>query len=146
MACSQLDKQSNTSSTTESTKPPTNKEPIYKEKLPGDVATELANTEWTLVSLYGSGLLDGTIITLNIEDDGIGGYTGCNYYGGKVLMKDGVLKEHGVNSAAVGCPEEINQQESVYLRALGDAASYRVQDGRLEIQDAAGETTLVFVA
>lgn len=144
MACGRPDEQSDASSTTENTESPAKKEPTYLEKLPSDVVTELANTEWKLVSLYGSGLLDGTSITLNIEDDGVGGSTGCNYYGGKVLMEDGVLKERGINSTKVGCPGEINQQESAYLHALGDAASYRVRDGWLEIQDAAGETTLIF--
>lgn len=128
----------------EDTEPSTKKEPTYIEKLPGDVATELADTEWTLVSLYGSSLLDGTNITLNIENDSVGGSTGCNYYGGKVLMNEGVMDaRYGINSTSKGCPG-INQQESAYLRALGGAASYRVQDSRLEIQDTAGETTLVY--
>jgi heat shock protein HslJ len=144
VACGQPDKRSDASSEAENTESSAKKEPTYIEKLPGDVATELANTEWTLVSLYGSGLLDGTSITLNVEDDGIGGSTGCNYYGGKVLMEDGVLKERGINSTKVGCPGEINQQESAYLHALGDAASYRVRDGQLEIQDVVDETTLIF--
>ena len=145
VACSQPDERSDASPTTENTEPSAKREPTYIEKLPGDVAPELADTEWTLVSLYGSGPLDNTNITLNVEDDGIGGSTGCNYYGGKVLMYEGILETRGgLSSTKVGCPGEINQQESAYLRALDDAAFYRVRDGRMEIQDAAGETTMVF--
>ena len=36
------------------------------------------------------------------------------------------------------------EQEAAYIEALRSAASYRVADDRLKIDDAAGETILVF--
>ena len=60
-------------------------------------------------------------------------------------MRQGTLETLGnLNSIKVGCTGGIDRQESIYLRALGDGASYRVQYGRLEVQDAVGETTLVY--
>ncbi len=145
VACGQPDEQAGGPSTAENTEPAARKEPTYIEDLTSDIAADLVGTEWTLVLLYGSVPLDDTNITLNVNDDGIGGSTSCNYYGGKVLMDEGLFEARdGLNSTTVGCPGGINQQESAYVRALTDAASYRVQNGELEIQDAAGETTLVF--
>lgn len=144
-ACSRPGEQTDGSGTTESTGSPDEKETTHVEDPPSDIAEDLVRTEWVLVSLYGDAPLDSTKITLNVDEDGIGGSTGCNYYGGKVAMNEGVLKARdSTTSTLVGCKGGVGQQEEVYLRSLGDAASYRVQDGRLEIQDAAGETTLVF--
>lgn len=41
-------------------------------------------------------------------------------------------------------PEGIMEQEGAYVETLGQAASYRLVGDRLEIQNAAGETILVF--
>ena len=49
-------------------------------------------------------------------------------------------------SHRVGCLVGIMQQEGTYRCALADAASYQTKDNRLEVQDAAGKTTQVFVA
>lgn len=41
-------------------------------------------------------------------------------------------------------PGGIMEQEAAYIEALRSAASYRVADDRLKIDNAAGETILVF--
>ena len=41
-------------------------------------------------------------------------------------------------------PEGVMGQEKSYIEAFANAAIYRVKENRLEIDDAAGETTLVF--
>lgn len=87
-SCGQSDEQSGASSTTAETEPPVNKEPTYIEELPSDIAADLVGTEWTLVSLYGSPPLESSNVALYIEDDGIGGSTGCNYYGSKDVTMD----------------------------------------------------------
>ena len=42
-------------------------------------------------------------------------------------------------------PESVMQQERTYVEALRNAAAYRIIEDRLEIDNAAGETILVFV-
>ena len=143
--CGRSSEQADEPDTTESTGPSDGKEPTYSEDLPADVAADLVGTEWTLVSSYGRPP-DGTNITLNVDERDVGGFAGCNSYGIRgVTMNEGALKVRGgVRNTAVGCPGGVGQQEETYFAALADVASYRVQDGRLEIQNALGETTLVF--
>jgi heat shock protein HslJ len=96
-----------------------------------------------LVSLYGHPLPDHTNITLSIDKDGIGGSAGCNAYRGKATMEEGAFKARKILSTAKGCKGDVGQREEAYLRALNGSSSYQVQDSRLEMQDAPGETTLV---
>ena len=111
--CGQPDDRSSVSATAENTEP-SKKEPTYIEKMPGNLAAELDGTEWILVYLYGRSPLDGTNITMNLDDDSIGGSPDCNYYGGKALMNEGALETRGgLNSTKVGCPGDINQQKSL---------------------------------
>lgn len=113
------------------------KEPAYD---PG----ELADTEWTLVSLNGHGLVKDSIITLDF-DDGVGGNAGCNEYGTFELETDGgVFKLGNMMSTQTGCWRDVGRQETTYIRTLEKAATYQKQGDRLEIRNAAGEITLVY--
>jgi heat shock protein HslJ len=113
------------------------KEPAYD---PG----ELAGTEWTLMSLNGHGLVKDSTITLDF-DDGVGGSAGCNEYGTFKLQTDGgVFKLGGMMSTTVGCGGDVGRQEKSYMRTLGEVTTYRRQGDRLELRNAAGETTLVY--
>ncbi len=122
-----------------------NKRPIHNEPST-DVEGDLLGTEWVLISLNGSGLLDDTV-TLVIDNNGVVmGYGGCNNYSVRqVAIGKGSFRAFQVLHEDRGCPGEgFGQQEDAYLEALGNSAYYRIEDGRLEIQDAAGETTLVY--
>ena len=41
-------------------------------------------------------------------------------------------------------PEGVMEQENAYVSALNSVTNYRVVDNRLELQDAGGETVLVY--
>jgi heat shock protein HslJ len=77
---------------------------------------------------------------------------GCNGYGGGrdsgkyIVTDDGSLKIPQLAVTLQLCvePKGIMEQEAAYIEALRNAAVYRVMDDRLEITNAAGETTLVF--
>ena len=60
-------------------------------------------------------------------------------------MEEGTFKVRKILSTAKGCKGDGGQREDAYLRALNSSASYQVQDGRLEMQDVPGETTLVHI-
>ena len=116
-----------------------------KEEPPIDPA--LDDTEWVLTSLNGSSLLEDSNITLNFAGGEVGGFAGCNAYGGEYTAADeGALTIPGFAITEQLCqtPDGIMQQENAYTEALLSAAAYRVMDDRLEIANAAGETTLVF--
>jgi heat shock protein HslJ len=112
----------------------------------------LEGTEWALTSLRGKGLVEGTYIGLRFEEGWISGFAGCNVYGGGpdsgnyVATEEGTLEIPEIARTVMLCasPEGVMEQESAYIEALTDAAGYQLSDDRLEIQDAAGETTLVY--
>jgi heat shock protein HslJ len=107
----------------------------------------LDDTEWVLTSLNGSGLLEGSNITLNFAEGGVGGFAGCNRYGGEYTAADEdtlTIGEMVITLMDCQTPEGILEQERAYIEALRNATAYRVMDDHLEIANAAGETTLVF--
>jgi len=119
---------------------------------PTPSAANLDGTEWVLTSLHGHSLIAGTNITLNFAGEVLSGFAGCNAYGGGrdsgeyTAVEGGSLAISQIAITLQLCqsPEGVMQQEAAYVEALQDATAYRVTDGRLELENAAGETTLVF--
>jgi len=114
---------------------------------PKTIDPALDDTEWVLVSLNGNHPLEDSHITLNFGDGAVGGFAGCNRYGGEYAAADEgdlavpMLWQH---LQACTAPEGVMEQEETYIEAIRNAAAYRVSDDRLEIEDAAGEMMLVF--
>jgi heat shock protein HslJ len=125
---------------------------VHSSTEPTASTANLEDTEWVLTSLNGSSLLEGTNITLNFTDGFLEGFAGCNAYGGgrdsgKYTAADGgilTIAQIAITLQDCHTPEGIMQQEATYVEALRDAAAYQVADDRLEISNAADETTLVF--
>lgn len=111
-------------------------------------ATDLDGTAWILSSLYGSDLLAGTNITLEFAEGRASGFAGCNAYGGPyTATAAGALETPVLELTAQLCegPPGVMQQEKAYTEAWQDGIAYRIVGDRLEIDDATGETALVFV-
>lgn len=111
----------------------------------------LVDAEWVLASLNGNALIEGTRITLSFMEDEyegrFGGFSGCNSYGGTfTAASEGRLGIGETALTAMFCtePEGVSDQESRYLETLGTAPTYTVTEDRLEVQNSAGETVLVF--
>jgi len=125
--------------------------PVGETERPGTPA-DLVGTQWVLVSLNGKSLVEGTSITLNLNEEFLEGFAGCNGYGGPgggryMATDDGTLTLIPPLATTVqlcSAPEGVMEQEAAYIKALQSAAVYRVVDDRLEVDNAAGETTLVF--
>ena len=115
-------------------------------------AAGLPGTRWVLTSLVGAEPIAGSEITLRFERAYLAGHMGCNGYGGGpdsgryVATRDGTLAVHPLAVTVQLCskPEGIMEQEAAYITILQSAAGYQVIDGRLEIADPSGVTTLVF--
>jgi heat shock protein HslJ len=121
--------------------------------IPPKTISTLVGGEWVLTSLNGESLIKGTEINLHFEEAFLGGSMSCNGYGGGrdsgkyIATGDGTLTiPHPIAVTVQLCstPEGVMEQEAAYIAALRSAASYRVVDDRLEIDNAAAETTLVF--
>lgn len=111
---------------------------------PWSRSEELLGSEWVLVELHGAPPVDGSRITLEFEDDGVGGYAGCNWYGRQYapLEPDDVA----FTLTARACAEQaLMDQEHVFVEVLQSAAERRLASAdRLEFYDAAGATVAAF--
>jgi len=116
---------------------------------------DLAGTKWELISLNGTNLIEGTVITLEFSEAYLGGEMGCNGYGGtpdggKYFSKgDGTFELYfplAVTLQRCAKPEGIMEQEAAYIEALKDANHYHITDDLLEINNEAGDTILIFQA
>jgi heat shock protein HslJ len=112
----------------------------------------LAGSEWVLISMNGKALPEGTHTSLSFDEGWISGFAGCNSYGGGpdsgdyVATEEGTLEIPEIARTVMLCtsPEGVMEQESAYIEALTGAYGYRLSDDRLEIQDPAGKTILVY--
>jgi heat shock protein HslJ len=114
---------------------------------PAVVDPAIEATDWTLVSLDGGALVEGTTITLTLNSRNAVGSSGCNSYGSVLaVVAPGVVSIGSVVSTAMACadPNGVMEQEASYQARIGEVVAYHVSDDRLELRNAAGETTLVF--
>jgi heat shock protein HslJ len=86
-------------------------------------------------------------VTARFADGGVSGRAAVNAYRGAVMLGPGDAIAFGpMATTRMAGPEAAMRAESLYLRLLADATSYAIDDGRLTLRDAGGNTTLVFVA
>ncbi|MBC8253850.1 MAG: META domain-containing protein [Ardenticatenia bacterium] len=119
---------------------------------PPTTGSVLPGTKWVLTSLQGQPLVSGTTISLNFEREWLSGFAGCNAYGGGpdsggfVATDEGSLTIPMLAVTVQLCltPEGVMEQEQAYVAAFTSAATYRLREDRLELQDATGETILVY--
>ncbi len=100
-----------------------------------------ANTKGSL-----SDVLPGSEITVEFIDGKVGGSAGCNSYFASYQVGTEQLTINGAGSTMMFCtnPEGVMDQETAYLAALEQAASYNLADERLQITDAQGQTILIY--
>jgi len=112
--------------------------------------TRLGGTGWTLTGYVHNGVpvqvLSGTKVTLEFGDDGrITGSAGCNHYFASYEVKGSAITVGPAGSTEMYCTTPgIMEQESAYLRLLGQVTSITVDGDRLTLADANGITILSF--
>lgn len=111
---------------------------------------EQLKNKWLLLELNGQPPLAGAEITLNIEEDSLGGNSGCNVYGGSYQVDgDGRIEMSEIFSTLMACLEDgVMEQEAAYNQALYDAASFELADNgqTLLLRNATGAIILRFAA
>jgi heat shock protein HslJ len=111
----------------------------------------LGGSEWKVVN-YNNGkqavvtLIPGSDISLGFGADGeVAGSGGCNRYFGPYQSQDASLQVGPLASTRMACeaPEGIMEQETQYLTALQEAATYTIEGSTLTIRDAGGAMQVV---
>jgi heat shock protein HslJ len=105
--------------------------------------TQWRLTEWTLSSLSAA---DFTI-TARFADGQVSGHSGVNSYGGPYTV--GARHAFAVGplaSTEMAGPELAMRAEGAYLTLLGQARSYKLDQGRLTLLDEGGNESLILAA
>ncbi len=75
-------------------------------------------------------VVQGTEVTIEFDDHGISGFTGCNVYGGQAMVEEGTITvdQQAVASTAIGCaePEGLMEQEKRFLSLVQRATRYGI--------------------
>jgi heat shock protein HslJ len=94
----------------------------------------------------GRPLPDGPMITLEVDTGRVGGFAGCNAYGGEASRgPGGALEVSDIASTAMACADPAPmERETAYLGHLADATALRREGERLVLDTSGGRGTLVF--
>lgn len=76
----------------------------------------------------------------------MGGFTGCNQYGGPYTVDGETLELGEIAMTLIGCPPPVSDVESAFLAALERVAAWRIDGGELVLLDADDGALLRFEA
>ena len=118
---------------------------------PAAAASGLGGTAWKVMNYNNGnqavvGMITGSEVTLNFGTDGqVNGSAGCNRYAGPYQSQDAALTVGQLATTMMVCasPEGVMDQETKYLAALQNAATYSIDGNMLTIRDASGATQVV---
>jgi heat shock protein HslJ len=119
---------------------------IDSERVVG--TTNLAGTGWILTSLNGKRPIEGTELRLEVWDGTVGGFGGCNTFGGNYAHgQNGRIRIYDLGGTRERCaePQGIMEQETVYTDTMTHVTSYQLVDSTLEMTSEDG-ALLVFNA
>jgi heat shock protein HslJ len=106
----------------------------------------LNGTTWELYSIGQYSPVPGSKTTIRFEGGQVSGLGGCNQYGGEYKVSGQTLAFGALHMTEMACtsPAGVMEQESAYLKFLGEAQRFAVTDGQLQIYRSDGEA-LTFV-
>lgn len=110
----------------------------------------LSGTLWSLDTLQDAtgnlvNVLADSEITLEFQDGGYSGSAGCNRYFGEYQVNGNVLSLGMAGSTEMFCfPEEVMNQESSYLAALGQVSQFQINGNQLTLADKDGNSVLTY--
>jgi len=106
----------------------------------------VSGTSWVLMAYRKTKPIPGTTFTAIFEDGKIHGSAGCNSYGGSYQVNGDKITVSELGMTLMACPEPagIMEQEAYLLEFLGDAQTFRLANGQLQIFRSDGEA-LTFV-
>lgn len=109
----------------------------------------LEGTAWQLASYIGPEgtelpVPDGVAATASFEGGTVSGNGGCNRYNGSYTLDGDKLTIGPVASTQMACEGPAGTLESLYFVALGQVASYAIDDVTLLLKNADGDAILTF--
>ena len=113
------------------------------------MALPLVGTTWTLTTIASgdavSSVLIGTEVTAEFTADGtVAGSAGCNRYSGTYRWTGDQLAFYSLASTTMACSDDIMAQESAFLDAMGEVASFTIGGAQLTVFDGSGAMLLGF--
>jgi heat shock protein HslJ len=101
----------------------------------------LDGTAWELAAYGETRPIPGTTLTAAFEDGGVRGSAGCNSYFGSYQVSGDQITVGDLAITEMAClePEGAMQQETVYVKLLADAHTFRLVDGQLQVSTSGGE-------
>ena len=118
-----------------------------RDSLPRDsTTTALGDMRWTVLALRDRPVLRGSRITMEAKPTSLGGYGGCNWYGGDVTFTGATLKAAPMTRTLRAClePEGVSEQEDTYLQSLEHAVTFQRTGDTLRLLDRAGGVLVTF--
>lgn len=108
----------------------------------------LTTPVWALSTLMDKELVPGSGITAQFTSDGkISGSAGCNQYSGTYTTSGTSMQiSSTLSSTRMTCSQEIMDQETAYLKALGEIKVYTVSVTELILSDGNNKNLLVYKA
>jgi heat shock protein HslJ len=98
-------------------------------------------TTWQLTAIDGESVPElRRPITLIFSRDRLGGFDGCNAYGGGYEVRDGTLDARWISSTLIGCEQEIMNRSKALLERLTDA-EVGIEETTLTLTSDAGTAT-----
>lgn len=112
----------------------------------GNIAgASLDGTSWELVSMGQQPPITGSTITIAFEDGQVKGNSGCNSYGGEYKLRGDKIEFGMLMSTLMVCVDtSMVEQESAFMRYLGEVRTFELADRQLQLIRADGEA-LTFV-
>jgi heat shock protein HslJ len=110
--------------------------------------SDLTGTTWSLSTLSGQPLVTGSGITIEFTSDGkVSGSSGCNRYAGAYKVSGNSIQiSSPLASTMMACSQEIMDQESAYLKSLGEVTAFTSTQDQLTLKDASNKSVLVYAA
>ena len=105
----------------------------------------LNGTAWELYSMGQYSPIPGSRVTVNFEDDQVSGNGGCNSYSGEYQVHGEKIEIGMLMSTLMACADPaMMEQETIFMQSLGNARSFEIVDGQLQIIGSDGEA-LIFI-
>jgi heat shock protein HslJ len=123
--------------------------PLTFAAQPAPEALSLVGTAWQVSSIAQDSavqsVLADTELTAKFSDAGeIHGSAGCNTYGGTYTTSGDTMSFSALATTRMMCAEDVMAQETVFLAAMEQVASYEIEGTQLRLLDADGAMLLGF--
>lgn len=109
------------------------------------MAENLAGSEWIPTEVKGEAFEPVQEVFLRFEQDGrYFGNAGCNTFRGAFVTNENAILLGPAAATMMACPDEILQQEFVFLQNLMEVRHFKRDGAILELKDLAGAPLLRF--